>query len=177
MKKYLISFFALATSLASFSQKTLEFHEAQTRVIEPMQDVLVRPLVADLEIIKQERQTYPKSWQFREKKLAEMTRADLTDAKALAAYYAAQSHDADVILGATFEIINHVETKGNKQIVSEYGVDVIVRGYPAKYTNWHKFGKDPDDLKWAPSLIDAQKARAWESQYQENEQQKTKAAK
>lgn len=172
MKKFLFLFAALSMASVGFAQKTLEFHQAQTRIIEPMQDVLVRPLVADLEIIKQERVTYPASWQFKDKKLAELTMADLEDAKTLACYLAAANNDADVIVGATFEVRNHIENKGGKQQLSDYGVDIIVRGYPAKYTNWHKMGEKPEDAKWVTNLIDAQRARI-----NSNEQQKTQAVK
>jgi hypothetical protein len=142
---------ALAFTTVCFGQK-LTFQQAQTRVIEPLQDVFVRPLVADLEIIKSERMEYPRSWEYNFKKLTEMTVEELEDAKTLAAYKAAKLSDADVIVGATFQVSNHVEN-GKP---TEYGVDVIVRGYPAKYTNWHNMGSKPEDEKWVTHLLRAQ---------------------
>ena len=153
MKKTITICCALLLSTFSFAQKSvLTFQQAQTRVIEPLQDVFVRPLVADLEIIKPERQEYPVSWEFSHKKLTEMTVQELEDAKTLAAYKAAALSDADVIVGATFQVRNH--TENGKP--TEYGVDVIVRGYPAKYTNWHNMGSKPEDEKWVTHLLKAQ---------------------
>lgn len=156
MKRAFLLFSVLmAFATSGFSQK-VEFRQAQTRVIEPMQDVFVRPLVADLQILKEERQTYPVSWQFQNKRISDITVADLQDAKILAAYQAAVQEDADVIVGATFEVRNH-EEKGKS---SDLGIDIIVRGYPAKYINWHKMGEDSTDKDWVPMLIDGQRARS-----------------
>ena len=156
MKKTLLLLVALTAVTMSYAQK-INFQQAQTRVIEPMQDVYVRPLVADLEILKNgQRQKYAKTHQLPEKKLSEMTVGDLEDAKILATYLAAMQDDADVIVGATYKVTHHVDENGKP---SEYGVDIVVSGYPAKYTNWHKMGDDPKDEKWVPRLFDGQMSR------------------
>lgn len=157
MKKTLFIGFALLLGTMCYAQK-VEFRQAQTRVIEPMQDVYIRPMVADLEIIKKTRQRYAPSAQFMDKKITEISVAELEDAKILAAYQAAVQEDADVIAGATFEVRNHTDKKGK---VSDYGIDIIVSGYPAKYTNWHKMGEDPTDEKWVPQLIEGQWSRRY----------------
>jgi len=141
-----------------WSQK-VEFYQAQTRIIEPLQDVLVRPLVADLQLMKQTLVEYEPSWQFKTVKLEELTVEDLADAKTNATFLAASKEGADVIVAATYEVRNHREIKNGKEVVSEYGVDIIVRGFPAKYVNWHKMGEQADDIKWAPMLIDSQSVR------------------
>lgn len=155
MKKTLLVLFSVLMCAAGYAQK-VEFRQAQTRVIEPIQDVYIRPLVADLEIIKKTRQRYLPSAQFLDKKLTEITLEELADAKILAAYQAAVQEDADVIAGATFEVRNHVDEKGRP---TDYGIDIIVSGYPAKYTNWHKLGEESSDDKWVPMLIEGQKSR------------------
>ena len=155
MKRALLVFVATAMCAFSYAQK-VEFRQAQTRVIEPMQDVYIRPLVADLEIIKNTRQKYMPSAQFINKKLTDITYPELEDAKILATYQAAVQEDAEVIVGATYEVRNHIDEKGK---VSEFGVDIIVSGYPAKYTNWHKMGEQAEDIKWVPQLLEGQRAR------------------
>ena len=151
MKNIIFIMLALLASVSMHGQKKIDFQQAQTRIIEPMQDAYIRPLAADLNIIKSERVVYPTKWLFQEKKMSDLTYDDLREARMLATYYATLGDDADVLVGATFEIHNHPD--------SEYGIDVTVRGYPAKYTNWHKIGDDPEDSKWFPQLIQGQQAR------------------
>ena len=147
----------MAFSMVSFAQK-FEYQEAQTRVIEPMQDVYVRPMVADLDIIKKERQTYGPTLFMANNKLIDILndKDALEQAKILATYEAAKRENADVIVGATYYVTHHMENGK----VSEYGVEITVNGYPAKYINWHKMGDDPKDKDWVPNLIDGQRARA-----------------
>ena len=160
MKKKLLLIFALACSTMGFAQK-INYQEAQTRVIEPMQDVYVRPMAADLEIIKKERQTYGPATYLAGYRLAEIlaspsSREALEQAKILATYAAAQQEKADVIVGATYLVTHHVENGK----ISEYGVDIVVNGYPARYVNWHKLGDDPKDKEWFPNLISGQQVRS-----------------
>jgi hypothetical protein len=61
-----------------------------------------------------------------------------------------------VIVGATYLVTSHVENGK----ISEYGVDITVNGYPARYVNWHKLGDDPKDKVWFSSLINGQQVRA-----------------
>lgn len=151
MRFKLLLLLSVLTTVSLYAQKKIDFQQAQTRIIEPMQDVYIRPLAADLKIIKNERVVYPTKWLFQEKKMSDLTYDDLREARMLAAYYATLGDDADVLVGATFEMHNHPD--------SEYGIDVTVRGYPAMYTNWHKMGDDPEDSKWFPQLIQGQQAR------------------
>jgi hypothetical protein len=160
MKKKLLLIVALACSAAGFAQR-ISYQEAQTRVIEPMQDVFVRPMAADLEIIKKERQTYGPTLFLDGYKLADIlssasAREALEQAKVLATYAAAHKENADVIVGATYLVTSHVENGK----ISEYGVDITVNGYPARYVNWHKLGDDPKDKEWFTSLINGQQVRA-----------------
>ena len=156
MKKLLVLTLAVLACASMYAQKKIDFQQAQTRIIEPMQDVYVRPLAADLKIIKNERVKYPTKWLLQDKKMSDLTFDDLKEARMLAAYYATLGDDADVLVGATFEIRNHPD--------SEFGVDVTVRGYPAIYTNWHKMGDDVEDAKWFPQLIEGQRTRIVTSQ-------------
>jgi len=155
-KTFFISLFVLLTNVCSFAQKQI-VHQSQSRVIEPMQDVFIRPLVADLEIIKQELTEYAPVWQCQGMKVSEITNEQLINAKTNALYVAAAREGADIIVAATFEVISHRDEKG--QFVDNDGLDIIVRGYPAKYVNWHKMGESPEDSEWFKNLIDAQLVR------------------
>jgi len=158
MKKILFVCAAMATSLFASAQK-VEYEQAQSRILEPLQEVLVRPMAAELQMLSTELKVYPASWQFKEKKLTDMTVDDLQNAKANAVFHASVSDGADIILAATYYVRNHIDEKGKP---TDYGIDVIVRGYPAKYANWHQLG-DPKytaDEKWVEYLIDAQRVRA-----------------
>lgn len=156
MKKSLLIVFAMAFSAISYAQK-IEFQQAQTRVIEPIQDAYIRPMVADLKILKNERQKYAPRYYYQNIKLADLTEEHLKQAKILATYDCAIQEDADVIVGATYFITNHKDADGK---ISEYGVDIIVNGYPAKYVDWHKFGEKTTDKDWIPYLLDGTRARA-----------------
>lgn len=167
MKKTLLIGIALISCITSFAQK-VEYQEAQTRVIEPIQDVYVRPMVADLEIIKKDRQTYGPTVYYANRKLIDLNDDLLKQAKILATYDAAKKENADVIVGATYYVTHHMENGK----LSEYGVDITVNGYPARYVNWHKMGEDISDRDWVPYLIQGQTVRN-----KLNDEQKTEAVK
>lgn len=157
MKKLFFVGIALAVSTFANAQK-VEMEEAQTRIIEPIQEVLVRPMSAEMKLLSSEMKVYMPSWQIKEKRINELTQVDFDNARANAAFHAAIADGADAIVAATFYVRNHIDEKGRP---SDRGVDVIVRGYPVKYVNWHMLG-DPkyNDEKWEGALIESYKARA-----------------
>lgn len=168
MKKLFLIGIAVAISSLSYAQK-VQYEQAQSRILEPLQDVFVRPMVAEMKMLSTELKVYMASWQFPEKKITEITWQDLRDAKANAAFHAAISDGADIIVGATYYVRNHIDEKGK---ASDHGVDVIVRGYPAKYVNWHPLGDSKyaaSDEKWVNQLIEAKKARVWHNNKDENQ--------
>lgn len=125
-----------------------EFRQSQTRVQEPMQDVYIRPHVAEIQMIKETRSKwgpYPDLIQY---DITQITQAMLENAKVNAAYRAAEEEQADIILGATFLIVNRQKGKG---------VDVYVNGYPGKYVKWHAFGDvkngGAQDAEWVNTLF------------------------
>lgn len=137
--------------LSQISAQT-EFEHAQTRIQEAMSEFFVRPVVAELQMIKTECQEWPAFNIFPGVSLNEISEEMLMNAKANAAYKAAQLAGADIILGATFYVVNNKKQKG---------LDVTVRGYPAKYVKFHNFGTEPDDAKWVEPLQEGFKIRTW----------------
>ena len=83
--------------------------------------------------------------------LNEINAVMLENAKANAAYKAAMLEGADIILGATFYVTNNKKLKG---------LDVVVRGYPAKYVNFHNYGENPNDSKWIEPLQEGARIRS-----------------
>ena len=75
----------------------------------------------------------------------------LANAKANATYKAAKEAGADIIFGATYYVTNDKKLKG---------LNVVVRGYPAKYVKFHNFGDEPTDAKWIGPLQDGVRNRA-----------------
>ena len=151
----LTTLFALSVS----AQKFAEIHNVQSRMIEPIQQVLVKPLVAEIKIIKNELVTFPPSWQLRGVSSLDIYKDErdhgsmIESAVKSAIHEAAQREGADMIVGVTYEVRNHSE-KGN--VDYENGIDIIISGYPAKYTNWRTFDES-QDMKWSEILIDAQR--------------------
>lgn len=160
MKKLLSLLIIASLAMGVYAQQ-VKFQQSQTRIIEPLQDVYVRPLVVDLEIIKTDRQVYGPFTEYMDKDVTQISLAELDDAKKNAAYNAAIIDDADVIVAATFDV--RTPEKGK-------GILITVRGYPAKYTNWRKVsanGTDPEtgkpvnDYEWLEnSLFEGLKIRS-----------------
>lgn len=154
MKKIvLLVWIAIAAVCEVHAQKEVRYQESQTRVIEPLQDVYVRPLVVDLEVIKEDRQVYGPFPEILTKDITEISSVELDNAKKNAVYKAAIMDDADVIVAATFDV--RTPDKGK-------GVIITVRGYPAKYVHWRKVtdkGKDPvtgetvNDYDWLENSL------------------------
>ena len=168
MKKlFLIALCACGLSSAALAQT--DYEHAQARILEATSDFFVRPMVAELKMIKDECQEYGPFNIYPGRSISEMNYEFVKDAKVNAAYKAAMLAGADVILGATFYVVNNkTKTKG---------LDVTVRGYPAKYVNFHNFGdpvKGKEDEKWVNVLLENERTRKWDP-HVNTEQSQTKA--
>ena len=111
-----------------------EYRQSQSRMLEPLQQVFVRPLVVDLKVIKDERQTF--NCPYPEADVTKMTVTDIANLKVNALYLMAQEHEADVIVAPTFDI----------RTVKK-GIEITVKGYPARYENW-KVASEEKDYQW-----------------------------
>lgn len=155
MKKTIIAcLFVCGFSISAMAQT--EYEHAQTRVQEAMSEFFVRPMVAELKMISVECQEYGPFTIYPGASINNISVDMLSNAKANAAYKASRVAGADIILGATFYVTDG-KTK-NK------GLDVTVRGYPAKYVNFHSFGDAKnggmDDSKWIDPLQNGAQIRA-----------------
>ena len=159
MKKICIILLAALATINVSAQKFAEIHNVQSRMIEPIQQVLVKPLVAEIKILKNELVTFPPSWQLRGVNSLDIYKDERDNGRLIesavksAIHEAAQREGADMLVGVTYEVRNHTE-KG--KVDYENGIDIIISGYPAKYTNWRTFDEN-QDMKWSEILIDAQR--------------------
>lgn len=139
MKKILF-LFAFVAAAFGMSQEAMaqsakgEYRQSQSRMIEPQQEIFVRPLVVDLHVTTTERQKAV--WPFPEADISKMTVGDVENLKINALYLTAQKLDADVIVAPTFDI----------RTVKK-GIEITVIGFPAKYENW-KVATEEKDYKW-----------------------------
>lgn len=143
---------ALATFTSASAQST--FEHAQTRIQEGMHEFFVRPVVAELQMIEETRQLYGPFIIYPGMSLQELTADHLENAKTNAAYKAAEVAGADIILGATFYVVSgDNKTKG---------LLVTVKGYPAKYVGFHKYGDQKlgtEDARWVGPLQEGFRSR------------------
>lgn len=148
---FLMAAFACGMSATALAQT--EFEHTQTRVQEGMHEFFIRPVVAELKMIKQERQEYGPFNIYPGLTINELaTNPELLEqAKINATYKAAKIADADIILGATYYVTNNKKNKG---------LDVIVNGYPAKYADFHSYGAKPSDKEWVDPLQNGARIRA-----------------
>lgn len=152
MRKGVMTLLGVTILSLFVSNAQVSFEQSQSRVIEPLQDVYIRPLVAEMQLVKSTRQTYGPFVFYQGVNIEKLTGLDLENARANAAYKAAQIDNADMITVATFSIKSR--EKGG-------GIMVEVSGFPVVYTNWHIMGeKDEVDYKWLTILFEGTRARA-----------------
>lgn len=131
MKKINLLFMAviimsLAASCGSSNIAAI-YNESSVRLIEPKQNVLITPFLADLEIIS-ENKIEPYEEIFPYLVTPTSVKELLPSVKIIALQNAAAKHNADVLVGA----IMKVET------TSDGTFKIIVTGYPAKWVNFRK---------------------------------------
>lgn len=124
--------FLLILTLASFSamaQKNVtidvDYKEASSRYLEPTQSVMTRPLIADLQVSPQ-RITYVEKEAFVDYVVNDEIISLVPNFKAIALCHAARANNADMIIGATIDII----TTADKHL------EISITGYPAVYANF-----------------------------------------
>lgn len=121
----------------------VKFEQSQSRIIEPKQNVFIVPLVAEIEILEnQKRQDYG-SYEFAISSIETLTYQMLENFKANALYRAAREADADLIVAATFKVIS--DEKGKKLFID-------VSGFPGRYKNFRSADLEKEEYKWIPVI-------------------------
>lgn len=150
-EKIAFTLLLLAGSIASMHAQA-KFEHAQTRIQEGMSEFFVRPMVAELQMINKDCQ----EWSFNifpGVSLSEISTAMLENAK-LMLLSKLQTCRCRYYSWCNFYVINNEKAKG---------LDVTVRGYPAKYVRFHNYGEGQlgtDDSKWIDPLQNGARIRA-----------------
>lgn len=141
--KYVACVAVLAVFGIGQAMGQVKFEESQSRIIEPKQDVFIKPLVAEIEIMDgQVRQNYG-PYTFPIQSVETLTFEQLENFKTNALYYAARDADADIIVAATF---NSATDEKGKNIV------VNVSGFPGKYVRFRTASKEDGDYEWITTV-------------------------
>lgn len=122
MKKLLI-FAVVATAAASCVPQRMIYRESSGRNIEPAQSAVVTPILADLELVSDTKQTYVENTDC---EVTPAAVAQIENYKNMALLNAAKKYNADTMVAA---IIN-VDTDAYGKLV------ITVTGYPARYVNF-----------------------------------------
>lgn len=106
--------------------KTIEYMESSARVLEADHKMLVTPVIADLEVSNTKIQ-YTEREMFANLEVTHALLSNISELKKIALSRAARAHKADVLLGATIDVV----TKDGR-------LEITVSGYPAHYVKFRK---------------------------------------
>ena len=136
MRKLLLIMFLTTVGFSgAYAQNKVEFRESQARLLEPVQNAYVKPLIVELEI-NESKGKIVDSWKFTNKEVNALN-GEVSNLRTRALFNSTRKHNADVIVAATFDIASLSDGTG-------YEVKVI--GYPANYKGWTT--AKPEDYEW-----------------------------
>ena len=126
MKKVFLAVIAIATTLVSCStvSTTIDYMESSARILEPEHNMILTPLIADLDIVG-EKISYTEKEMFAGLEVSYELLQNLPELKKIALSRAAKAHNADIIVAPSIDIV----TKNNR-------LEVTVTGFPAKYAKF-----------------------------------------
>ena len=128
-------------------QKVESFEESEALIIDPKQDVYIVPLIAEIEIMDNQKRGEYGPYYF--DVLSNRSINDpyvLESYKSRALYLASKDANADLIVAAMLNVKNEV-VGGKEQIV------VRVSGYPGKYVKFRS--AKSDDVEWIRKVYPA----------------------
>lgn len=136
MKKFLFVALLVIAGIGELAaQGKVEFRESQARLLEPVQNAYVKPLIVELEIDESKGKIVD-SWKFTNREVNALN-GEVSNLRTRALFNSTQKHDADVIVAATFDVAS---------LEDGTGFEVKVIGYPAKYKGWST--ATPEDFEW-----------------------------
>ncbi len=121
------------TSAAFAQQRTdkVEYQESSARNFEPVQSVMISPMIADMEVIY-EKIYYTETEAFRNYTVSPAIVSLIPEFKKVALSRAARAYKADAIVGATVDVITNADGR----------IEITISGYPAHYTNFRNATRD-----------------------------------
>lgn len=129
MKKFLFFTLVVAMCVMSCAPQRVIYKEAEVRNLEPAQNAVVVPLVAELELISPNRISEVYAYD------VDVTTAMLGDIetyKRISLLNTAQKYGADTMVGALISVDTNKKGK----------LEVTVTGYPARYVNFRSMTKE-----------------------------------
>ena len=140
MKKLYFSIVVLAMTLASCSTKNqfivtelIDYMESSARILEPEHKMLATPLIADLQV-SDKKISYTEKEMFANLEVTNLLLNNMPELKKIALSRAAQAHNADMLVGATIDVV----TKNER-------LEITVTGYPAHYVKFRNVSEQ--DIK------------------------------
>ena len=143
MLKRLFSFVTLIVCFTTIAMGQTTFEQSQSRIIEPKQDVFIKPLVAEIKIMNDEARQDFGPYEYEISSIDNLSYEQLDNFKTRSLYKAAREADADIIVAATFNARS--DEKGKKVIIE-------VSGFPGKYVNFRTATEADGDYKWITTV-------------------------
>jgi hypothetical protein len=141
MKKLYFSFVVLAITLVSCGSfknqfivtELIDYMESSARILEPEHKMLATPLIADLQV-SDKKINYTEKEMFANLEVTNLLLNNMPELKKIALSRAAQAHNADILVGATIDVV----TKNER-------LEITVTGYPAHYVKFRNVSEQ--DIK------------------------------
>lgn len=124
----------VSCTLGAFAQQRsdkVEYQESSARNLEPVQSVMISPMIADMEVIS-EKIYYTETEAFRNYTVTPAIVSFIPEFKKVALSRAARAYKADAIVGATVDVVTNVQGR----------IEITISGYPARYTNFRNATRD-----------------------------------
>ncbi len=119
---------AMSVSCKTKATAPFSYEEcSNSSMLEPANGIIMNPIIADLEMIGNEKITYKETFSV---KMDENSKDKIQIYKNIALAHAEKEYKADVIVGARFEVS-----------ATENEIEVTVIGYPAYYKNFRNATK------------------------------------
>lgn len=127
MKRLLSLLVLMMISSAAFAQRIerIEYQESSARTLESDQKMFLTPMIADLEVSAQ-RITHTEREAFAHLEITPEVIESISTFKSVALSQAAHAFKADVIVGATIDVITNAAGR----------LEITITGYPASYRNF-----------------------------------------
>ena len=127
MKKLFFLLLGMTMSLGISAQKTtLKFQDTQARMLDVETNGYVKPMTVELRMLNNG-QRIKDVWNLTLEQVESM-KGDIANIRSYGVYMSSQKHNADVIVGATFNF--------RSDDVKEKGCILEVVGFPAEFVNW-----------------------------------------
>ena len=127
----------IGVTISSFAQTkdVVEYSESSARNLEPVQSVMILPLIAEMKVIS-DRISYTEVDAYKNYYVTPTIVSNVPNFKKIALSKAAHKYGADALVGAVFDVITNASGH----------LEITVTGYPAKYVNFRNATKEDIEL-------------------------------